>query len=85
MSDCTGYSITDDPDYRNPAHCPKCKGFLKWVEKEGEGLQPVCNKCYAPLVTIPDPDLEEGWEFGKICVIKPLTDVPETSEKVKNE
>ena len=79
VPECTGYIISDDPEALSPAHCPKCKGFIKWVEKEGEGLQPICNKCHAPLVLIPDPDSEEDYEWGKICVLKPLTDVAEKS------
>jgi hypothetical protein len=71
MGDCTEYYISDDVDHKNPAHCPVCKGFLKWVEKEGEGLQPVCNKCKTPLITIPDDDATDDFEFGKICALKP--------------
>lgn len=77
MSDCTGYVISDEPDTLSPAHCPKCKGFLKWVEVKGEGLQPICNKCHAPLVLIPDVDSDENYEFGKICVRKPSSLVDE--------
>jgi uncharacterized protein YbaR (Trm112 family) len=83
MPDCEEYCITEDPDRLNPAHCPVCKGFLKWVEKEGEGLQPVCNKCHTPLVTIPDSESTEDWEFGKICALKPLKNNPVEEQKSK--
>jgi len=81
MPECTEYSITDDPDRTNPAHCPKCKGFLKWVDTDDGDMQPVCNKCHAPLVTIPDADSTEDCEWGKICVLKPLGDAKLTEPK----
>jgi hypothetical protein len=81
MSECTGYS--DDGEY--PAQCPKCKGWLKWVDGDDGEQQPICNKCHAPLVIIPDEDSTENDQWGRICVLKPLPDdkpiVQETTGK----
>ena len=71
---CTGYIISNDADALNPAHCPKCKGFIKWIEKKGEGLQPICNKCHTSLVLIPDKDSDDDYECGRICILKKMDD-----------
>jgi uncharacterized protein YbaR (Trm112 family) len=84
MSDCTQYSTDCDDDTPTPCHCPVCKGFLKWVYDEDMGeLQPVCNKCHTPLITIPDKDSTEDFEWGKICALKPLSNVPEETKGEK--
>ena len=81
-NECTEYCMNDDPpENPRPCQCPVCKGFLKWVDGEDGDMQPVCNKCHAPLVTIPDADSTEDCEWGKICVVKPLMD---DSEKPKS-
>ena len=76
MTECTEYYWNDDmdiDDYKRPCHCPKCKGFLKWEEKDGEHI-PICNKCHTPLVVIPDRESTEDSECGKICILKPLSE-----------
>lgn len=72
MRDCTRY--IEDVDYGDefyrPCSCPVCGGFLKWVDKEGEGLQPICNKCEYPLIAYPIVEDGEVVESeGKICPI----------------
>jgi hypothetical protein len=67
---CTEYTTDGgDDDPRARCHCPVCKGFLKWEEKDGE-LIPICNKCHTLLTTIPDPESDEEVEWGRICVLK---------------
>ena len=64
---CTEY-VTYDYDEPNwyPCNCPVCGGFLKW-----DGDQPICTKCGADLLAIPERDEDTGEEFGwgKICPI----------------
>lgn len=81
MTECETYS----DDGERPCQCPKCKGFLKWVYNKEDGeYQPVCNKCHAPLVKIPDAD-SDVYESGKICILKPLDDNNNINEVKKNE
>jgi hypothetical protein len=75
---CTEYSSEGEDS--TPCQCPKCKGFLKWIWKEGEGMQPVCNKCRTPLIAIPHKDSDDSCEWGKICVLKPFTDLTKTGD-----
>jgi hypothetical protein len=75
---CTEYS--SESDSSTPCQCPVCKGWIKWVEKDGE-LQPVCNKCHTPLITIPDAESTEDCEWGKICALKPLSFQVKKSEE----
>ncbi len=50
-----------------PCQCPKCGGFLKWIDN----VLPVCNKCHADLIILPDHDEETDKELecGRICLI----------------
>lgn len=64
---CTRYMYFDsDESAIPPCQCPVCGGFLKWVNEK-----PICNKCGAELIVIPDHDEEDGTELetGKICPI----------------
>jgi Zn-finger nucleic acid-binding protein len=70
----------DSDEHYTPMQCPKCKGFLKWVEQDGE-LQPICNKCKAPLIAIYDAPEDEAdaairekynWNTGKVCIRKEM-------------
>ena len=81
MPECTEYS-SDGDETLGPCQCPVCKGFLKWVNKDGEE-QPVCNKCHTPLITIPDADSTEYCEWGKICALKPLSNVDDLTKGEK--
>jgi len=66
---CTHYEIYDgDDEAWYPCHCPVCGGFLKWDTIEDI---PICNKCKAELLVIPEHDEEtnEELEYGKICPI----------------
>lgn len=64
---CTSYEESDYDDERRlhgPCRCPNCGGFLKW-----NGDIPICNKCHAELIKLPDHDEETGEELGcgRIC------------------
>jgi hypothetical protein len=67
IDNCTGYDENIDPQDGHPCQCPVCGGWLAWDEN-GE---PVCNKCGAELVKVPevDEDTKETMECGKICAI----------------
>jgi len=64
---CSRYIYIDDYTIpARPCQCPVCGGFLKWDDDK-----PICNKCGAELLVIPDRDEEtdEELEWGKICPI----------------
>ena len=68
VENCTEYIEDDCGDTHHiPCKCPVCAGWLAWDEN-GE---PVCNKCGAELVKVPDvdEDTKETQEWGKICAI----------------
>jgi len=52
-----------------------CGGFLKWLDPNPEDdhaeLIPICTKCGAELIAIPELDEEtkEPLPWGKICPI----------------
>lgn len=80
----------DSDEQHAPCQCPVCKGFLKWVEDENKEMQPVCNKCHAPLIAIYDAPEDEvdaeirekyNWSTGKICVRKPFNVTDSTESK----
>ena len=79
MPECTTYS--SDCDDGTPCQCPVCKGWIKWVWIDDE-MTPVCNKCKTPLVTIPDADSTEDYEWGKICAIRPMQDTAKKEGKL---
>lgn len=89
MRECTPYMEDCDYDDENirPCSCPVCGGFLKWDWKEGEGFQPICNKCEYPLIAYPlveDGEVIEG--MGKICPIgKPNVEEVKAKIKAKSE
>ena len=93
---CPQFECNDyDDGPHTPCQCPKCKGWLKWVEVDGE-QQPICNKCKTPLIAIYDaPEdeweaksmKEDHWSRGKICIRKPLPEleIKNTKEEKSNE
>jgi hypothetical protein len=70
MVECTPYTSDAPEEWNVPPQCPNCGGFLAF-DSEGN---PVCNKCHADLVAIPDTDEETGEELptGKICLVQAL-------------
>jgi hypothetical protein len=66
IENCSRYQEWDD-SIGTPCKCPVCGGFLAWDENGG----PLCNKCGAELVKVPEVDEETGEEYdeGKICAI----------------
>jgi uncharacterized protein YbaR (Trm112 family) len=79
---CVGYVWNDDmsaEDRKHPVQCPVCKGFLKWSEDR----QPICNKCHTPLVAIADSDSTNDAEWGRVCVLKPLSFADKETKKVE--
>ena len=66
---CSRYIVYDfDDSSYYPCNCPVCGGWLKW-EVENDEWKPICNKCHADLIAIPDRDEELGEDLdsGKIC------------------
>lgn len=65
---CTRYDVPYDDGWHMPCRCPICGGFLKWPSIEDI---PICNKCHAELLVLPDVDEDTGeeMEWGKICPI----------------
>lgn len=63
---CTEYVLYDTDEQFRPCKCPVCGGFLKWNDGK-----PICTKCGAGLLVIPERDEEDGTElgYGKICPI----------------
>lgn len=63
---CTEYIQYDNDEPCTPCQCPVCGGFLKW-----NNGKPICTKCGADLLVIPerDEDTGEELEWGKICPI----------------
>lgn len=68
IENCTPYVINDyDDEHFTPCKCPVCGGFLAWDEL-GE---PICNKCGAELILVPEVDEETHkiCDWGKICAL----------------
>lgn len=66
---CTPVCDWNDPEDYIPPNCPVCGGFLKYIE-DGDDLKPICNKCGAELIMLPeseDGEIIEG--CYKICPI----------------